>query len=73
MKISDKFTNVQKNILEDLKININIDFNKDTLEELEEKIYNAMMDNLDENQDYMPKAIEIEKILDIVVEIENNL
>ena len=73
MKISDKFTNVQKNILEDLKININIYFNKDTLEELEEKIYNAMMDNLDENQDYMPKAIEIEKILDIVVEIENNL
>ena len=73
MKISDKFTNVQKNILEDLKININIDFNKDTLEELEEKIYNAMMDNLDENQDYMPKAKEIEKILDIVVEIENNL
>ena len=63
MKISDKFTNVQKNILEDLKININIDFNKDTLEELEEKIYNAMMDNLDENQDYMPKAIEIENNL----------
>lgn len=73
MKILDKFTNIEKDLLNDLKIDINRDFNKYTLEELENKIYNAMMDNLDKNQDYTPKALEIEKLLDIVVEIENNL
>lgn len=73
MKILDKFTNFQKELLNNLKIVIDKDFNKDTLEELEDEIYNAMMDNLDKNQDYTPKALEIEKLLDIVIEIENNL
>lgn len=73
MKIVDKFTNIQKKLLEDLQININEDFNANTLEKLEDKIYNAMMDNLDKNQDYTSKALEIEELLDIVVEIENNL
>lgn len=73
MKIVDKFTNTQKKLLDDLQININENFNADTLEKLEDKIYNAMMDNLDKNQDYTSKALEIEELLDIVVEIENNL
>lgn len=32
-----------------------------------------MMDHLDEKQDYTPEAIEYEKILDIIVDIENTL
>lgn len=73
MKIVDNFTDKQKKLLDELKINIDGEFNADTLEELEDKIYNAMMDNLDKNQDFTPKALEIEKLLDIIINIENNL
>ena len=31
-----------------------------------------MMDSLDKNQDFTPEALEWERILDIIVEIENN-
>lgn len=73
MKILDKFTDEQKEMLQKLKIDIDREFDEETLEELEDEIYNIMMDNLDKNQDFTPKALEIEKILDIVVDIENNL
>lgn len=73
MKILDKFTEEQRSLLEKLKININKEFDKQSLEELEDEIYNVMMDNLDKNQDFTPKALEIEKLLDIVVDVENNL
>ena len=54
-------------------VDINKDYNEKTLEELEDIVYNAMMDNLDEKQDFTPLAEEYEKILDIIVDIENNL
>ena len=54
-------------------IDIEKDFDEDSLEELEENVYNKMMDNLDKNQNFTSKATEWEKILDIVVDIENNL
>lgn len=73
MKILDKFSEKQKKILNNNNIDIEKDFNKDSLEQLEDSIYNKMMDNLDKNQDFTSKALEWEAILDIVVEIENNL
>jgi mRNA-degrading endonuclease RelE of RelBE toxin-antitoxin system len=73
MKILDRFTEEQKKLLQKLKIDIDKEFDKESLEDLEDKIYNIMMDNLDKNQDFTPKALEIEKLLDIVVDIENNL
>ncbi len=73
MKILDRFTEEQKKLLQKLKIDIDKEFDKESLEDLEDKIYNIMMDNLDKNQDFTAKALEIEKILDIVVDIENNL
>ncbi len=73
MKILDKFSEEQKELLKNNNINIEKDFDEESLEELEDKVYNKMMDNLDKNQDFTSKAEEWEKILDIVVDIENNL
>lgn len=73
MKILDKFTDEQKEMLQKLKIDIDREFDEETLEELEDEIYNIMMDNLDKNQNFTSKALEIEKLLDVVVDIENNL
>lgn len=73
MKINNKFDRRQIELLERINVDINTEYNENTLEELEDIVYNAMMDNLDENQDFTPLAEEYERILDIVVDIENNL
>lgn len=73
MKISDKLNERQIELLEKINADITKNYNSNTLEELEDIVYNAMMDNLDEKQDFTPLAEEYEKILDIIVEIENNL
>ena len=57
----------------DANIDISQDFDEKSLEELEDKVYNIMMDHLNENQDFTPKAEEFEQILDIIVKIENSL
>ena len=72
MKINKKFDERQIELLEKINIDINKDYNEKALEELEDTVYDAMMDNLDEKQDFTPLAEEYEKILDIIVEIENN-
>lgn len=73
MKINDKFNERQIGLLEKINVDITKEYNANTLEELEDIVYNAMMDNLDEKQDFTPLAEEYEKILDIIVDIENNL
>lgn len=73
MKINKKFDERQIELLEKINVDINQDYNENTLEELEDIVYDAMMDNLDEKQDFTPLALEYESILDIIVEIENNL
>ena len=73
MKINKKFDERQIELLEKINVNINQDYDETTLEELEDTVYDAMMDNLDEKQDFTPLAEEYEKILDIIVDIENNL
>lgn len=73
MKIDDKFNERQIELLEKINADITKDYDANTLEELEDIVYNAMMDNLDKKQDFTPLAQEYEQILDIVVEIENNL
>lgn len=72
MKINDKFNERQIELLEKINADITKEYDANTLEELEDIVYNAMMDNLDEKQDFTPLAEEYEKILDIIVEIENN-
>lgn len=73
MKINDKFDERQIELLEKIDVDINKDYNEDTLEELEDVVCDAMLNNLDEKQDFTPIAEEYEKILDIIVDIENNL
>lgn len=73
MKINSNFNEHQIELLNKENIDILQDFDESSLEELEDKVYNIMMDNLDKNQDFTPKAEEFEKILDIIVKIENTL
>lgn len=73
MKINSNFNEHQIELLNKENIDISQDFDESSLEELEDKVYNLMMDNLDKNQDFTPKAEEFEKILDIIVKIENTL
>lgn len=73
MKINSNFSEHQIELLNKENIDISQDFDKSSLEELEDKVYNLMMDNLDKNQDFTPKSEEFEKILDIIVKIENTL
>ena len=73
MKINDKFDKRQIELLEKINVKINADYNENMLEELEDIVCDAMINNLDRNQDFTPLSEEYEKILDIIVEIENNL
>lgn len=73
MKINRKFTSREIDLLEKENINIYKDYDKKSLEEIEDIVYNKMMDNLDKNQNFTPLAEEYENILNIIVEIENNL
>ena len=73
MKINNKFDKRQIELLEKINIDINVEYNENTLEELEDIVCDAMINKLDKNQDFTPLAEEYERILDIIVEIENNL
>lgn len=72
MKINKKFNERQIELLNKININIDLEYNLSELEELEDIVYNAMMDNLDSKQDFTPLAEEYENILDIIVELEND-
>ena len=72
MKIKSKIDERQLEQIAELHIDIEQDFNKERLEDFEDKVYNKMMDNLDSEQNFTDKATEYENILDIVVDIENN-
>ncbi len=73
MKINNKFNERQTQLLKKINVDINIEYNENTLEELEDVVCDAMLENLDKKQDFTPLAEEYEQILDIIVEIENNL
>ena len=72
MKINDKFDERQIELLEKINVDVNSDHDASSLEELEDIVCDAMLDYLDEKQDFTPLAEEYERILDIIVEIENN-
>lgn len=73
MKINNRFDKRQIELLVKINIDINVDYNENTLEELEDIVCDTMINKLDKNQDFTPLAEEYERILDIIVEIENNL
>lgn len=73
MKINNEFDERQIELLEKIKVDVNADYDESSLEELEDIVCDAMLDNLDKKQDFTPLAEEYERILDIIVKIENNL
>ncbi|MBQ3415949.1 MAG: hypothetical protein IJH39_11590 [Clostridia bacterium] len=73
MKIKDKFNKEQLELIKNNFKDIEKDFDKESLEELEDIIYNKMMDNLDKEQNFTDLASRYEEILDIIVEVENSL
>ena len=74
MRIKSNFDNRQIELLNKITIHGANDFDVIGFEEIEAKVYNEMMYNLDEKQNFTTKlSVEYEHILDIVVEIENNI
>ena len=73
MKIDNKFNETEKELLKELNIDIYKEYDEDSLEELEDIVYNKMMDSLDNKQEFTPIAEEYEDILNIIVDIENSL
>ncbi len=72
MRIDNKFSDRQKELLKKENIDLQKEYDFNSLEEIEDIIYNKMMDNLTPNQDFTPLAEEYEDILNIIVDIENN-
>ena len=73
MKIDNKFNEREKELLKELNVDVYKEYDEDSLEELEEIVYNKMMDSLDNKQEFTPIAEEYEDILNIIVNIENSL
>ena len=73
MKIDNKFNEREKELLKELNVDIHKEYDEDSLEELEEIVYNKMMDSLDSKQEFTLLAEEYEGILNIIVDIENSL
>ena len=52
MKIDNKFNEREKELLEKANIDIKKDYDAEMLEEIEDIIYNKMMDNLTQRYDF---------------------
>ena len=72
MRIDNKFSEREKELLEKAGVDVEKDYSAKMLEEIEDIIYDKMMDNLTVNQDFTPLAEEYENILDVIVKIEND-
>lgn len=67
------FTDEQIALLEENDIDLDRDYTLSDLEKLEDLVYNIMMSNLDENGEYTELAEKYEKIIDVIVKIENEM
>lgn len=73
MKINNKFSEREIELLKNENIDLEKNYNYEELEKIEDIVYNKMMDNLDSNQDFTPLAEEYENILNIIVDLENQI
>lgn len=71
--IKDWFNQEQIELLKENDIDLDRTYNASELEQLEDLIYNIMMSNMDENGDYTEIAEKYEKIIDVIVKIENEM
>lgn len=63
----------QAELLEENNINLDRTYNLSDLEHLEDLIYDIMMSKMDENGEYTEEAEKYEKIIDVIVKIENEM
>ena len=67
------FNDEQIALLEKNDIDLDREYTLSDLEKLEDFVYNIMMSNLDENGEFTELAEKYEKIIDIIVKIENEM
>lgn len=63
----------QAELLEENNINLDRTYNLSDLEHLEDLVYDIMMSKMDENGEYTEEAEKYEKIIDVIVKIENEM
>lgn len=66
-------TNEQIGLMEQNNVDLDRDYTLSDLEKLEDLVYNIMMSHMDENGDYTELAEKYEKIIDVIVKIENEM
>ena len=67
------FNDEQIALLEENDIDLDREYTLSDLEKLEDLVYNIMMSNLDENGEFTELAEKYEKIIDVIVKIENEM
>lgn len=71
--IRNYFSPEQIDLLEENNIDLDRAYDESELEQLEDLVYNIMMSHMDENGDYTEIAEKYEKIIDVIVKIENEM
>ena len=66
-------TDEQIGLMEQNNVDLDRDYTLSDLEKLEDLVYNIMMSHMDENVDYTELAEKYEKIIDVIVKIENEM
>lgn len=66
-------TDEQIKLMELNNIDLDRDYTLPDLEKLEDLVYNIMMTHMDENGEYTELAEKYEKIIDVIVKIENEM
>lgn len=66
-------TDEQIRLMEENNVDLDRDYTLSDLEKLEDLVYNIMMSYMDENGDYTELAEKYEKIIDVIVKIENEM
>ncbi len=71
--IKEWFSSEQIALLEDNGIDLDRGYDLHELEHFEDLVYNIMMSLMDENGDYTEEAEKYERIIDVIVKIENEM
>ena len=66
-------TDEQIGLMEQNNVDLDRDYTLSDLEKLEDLVYNIMMSHMDENGDYTELAEKYEKIIDVIVKMENEM
>lgn len=71
--IKEWFDQEQIELLQENYIDLDRTYDISEIEQLEDLVYNIMMSHMDDNGDYTEMAEKYEKIIDVIVKIENEM